>query len=71
MTAPTPIVAVFFSVIAGAVGVSLYFDHILPIWACILVILPIVALGILLESQLQNRAFKNRHQQDDVNKEVK
>lgn len=57
MTPPTNMVTIAFAVIAGVTGLSLYFDYNLPIWACVLIGLPIVAAGIWLDSYLWNKRF--------------
>lgn len=53
-----PIVAVSFSVLVAVGGTYLYVDLGLPIWLCASCVLPVLALGVWLDSHLQKKALK-------------
>lgn len=65
MTPPVPIIAVAFAMLAVVGSFSLYEDFHLPVWACMLSMLPVFAIGVWLDSLMQQRIQSKEEKQDE------
>jgi len=55
MTPPFPVITIAFAIIAGVVGLVLYYAIHAPVWSCILPALPIMVFGSALDLDVQER----------------